>query len=91
MTITRTRLIGIALVIFTVTVWLYWPSVHGGFLNGMDDDDELQQSIRLNGLTWNAVTWAFTATEPDYYPLQRLTHVLDYQIGGGMRRVTRAP
>ena len=38
--------------------------------------------MRLNGLTWNAVKWAFTATEPDYYPLQRLTHVLDYQIWG---------
>ncbi len=82
MTVCRTKLVGVALVIFAVTVWLYWPSTHGGFLSGMDDDEELQQSVRLNGLTWNAVKWSFTATEPDYYPLQRLTHVLDYQVWG---------
>jgi cytochrome c-type biogenesis protein CcmH/NrfG len=81
-TVSRTKLVGIALGIAAVTIWLYWPSVHGGFLNGMDDDEELQQSVRLNGLTWNAVKWAFAATEPDYYPLQRLTHFLDYQIWG---------
>ena len=72
---------GVALVIFAATVWLYWPSVHGEFLSG-DDREDLRQSVRLNGLTWNAVKWAFTATEPDYYPLQRLTHILDYQMWG---------
>jgi hypothetical protein len=81
MNVSRTKLVGIALVIFTATIWLFWPSVHGEFL-GADDLEELQDSVRLNGLTWNAVKWAFTATEPDYYPLQRLTHVLDYQIWG---------
>ncbi|MGO9245546.1 MAG: tetratricopeptide repeat protein [Verrucomicrobiia bacterium] len=81
MTVSRTKLVGIALVIFAVTIWLFWPSVHGEFLSA-DDLDELHDSVRLNGLTWNAVKWAFTATEPDYYPLQRLTHVLDYQIWG---------
>ena len=73
---------GVALAIFAGTVWLYWPSVQGGFLTRMDDDEELRQSVRLNGLTWNAVKWAFTTTDPDYYPLQRLSHVLDYQIWG---------
>ena len=77
----RTTLVGVALVIFGATVWLFWPSVHGEFLYG-DDLDELQEAVRLHGLTWNAVKWSFTATEPDYYPLQRLTHFLDYQIWG---------
>ena len=75
-------MVGVALAIFAGTVWLYWPSVQGGFLTRMDDDEELRQSVRMNGLTWNAVKWAFTTTDPDYYPLQRLTHILDYQIWG---------
>ncbi len=82
MTVSRTKLVGIALVIFAVTVWLFWPSVHNGFLTRMDDDEYLRQAVRLNGLTWNAVRWAFTTTQPYYHPLPRLSHVLDYQIWG---------
>ena len=48
----------------------------------MDDDEYLRQAMRWNGLTWNAVKWAFTATAPYYHPLPRLSHVLDYQIWG---------
>ncbi|MGO9526358.1 MAG: tetratricopeptide repeat protein [Verrucomicrobiia bacterium] len=82
MTVSRTKLVGMALVIFTVTVWLFWPSVHGGFLTGMDDDGYLQQEVRVKGLTWEAVKWAFTTTEPYYHPLPRLSYALDYQIWG---------
>ncbi len=81
MTVSRTKLVGVALVIFAVTVWLYWPSTHGEFLNG-DDNEYLRQSVRLNGLTWNAVKWAFTCTDDYYQPLVRLSHVLEYQIWG---------
>lgn len=73
---------GIALAIVVGTMWLYWPSVHGGFLLRMDDDEYLRQAIRLNGLTWNAVEWAFTTTQPYYHPLPRLSHLVDYQIWG---------
>jgi len=82
MNVSRIKLVGMALVIFGVTVWLYWPCVHGGFLTRMDDAEYLQQSVRLKGLTWNAVTWAFSSTQPYYHPLPRLSHVLDYQIWG---------
>ena len=74
-------LLGMALAIFAVTVWLYWPSTHGEFLRG-DDREYLEQAVRWNGLTWNAVQWAFTTTQPYYHPLPRLSHVLDYQIWG---------
>jgi tetratricopeptide (TPR) repeat protein len=74
-------LVGVALIIFAATVWLYWPSVHGEFLSG-DDNEYLRQSARWNGLTWNAVKWAFTTTAPYYHPLPRLSHVLDYQLWG---------
>src|SRR5580658_5917986 len=81
MNVTRTKLIGVAVLIFATTVWLYWPSTHGEFLRG-DDKENLQQAVRLNGLTWNAVKWAFTNTQPYYQALPRLSHVLDYQIWG---------
>ncbi len=81
MTVSRKTLVGIALVIFAATIWLYWPSVHGEFLGG-DDDEYLRQSERWNGLTWNAVKWAFTSTDSFYHPLPRLSHVLDYQMWG---------
>ena len=81
MTVSRTKLVAVALVIFAVTVWLFWPSVHGEFLNG-DDYEYLRQSVRWYGLTWNAVKWAFTCTDEYYQPLPRLSHVLDYQMFG---------
>jgi tetratricopeptide (TPR) repeat protein len=67
--------------IFTATVWLYWPCVHGEFLRG-DDKVNLQQAVRWNGLTWAGVQWAFTNTQPYYQALPRLSHILDYQIWG---------
>jgi tetratricopeptide (TPR) repeat protein len=81
MNVSRTTLVGVALVIFAATVWLFWPSGHGGFLK-VDDVEYLWQSERWNGLTWNAVKWAFTSTDPYYHPLPRLSHVLDYRIWG---------
>ncbi len=80
MNVSRTRLVGISLAIFAVAIWLFWPSIHGGFLSRMDDAEYLQNSIRLKGITWNAVKWAFTILQPYYHPLPRLSHVLDYQI-----------
>jgi hypothetical protein len=80
--VNRGRLIGLGLVIFAGTVWLYWPALRGGFLVSMDDDAYLQESARLNGLTWNAVKWAFTTATPYYHPLPWLSHVLDYEIWG---------
>ncbi len=81
MNINRTGLVGVALAIFAGALWLHWPSVEGEFLQ-WDDTEYLQQSVRWNGLTWNAVKWAFTTTAPYYHPLPRLSHVLDYQIWG---------
>jgi tetratricopeptide (TPR) repeat protein len=81
MNVTRKTLLGVALAIFAGALWLHWPSVQGGFLDG-DDKEYLEQAVRCNGLTWEAVKWAFTTTEPYYQPLPRLSHVLDYQLWG---------
>jgi protein O-mannosyl-transferase len=80
--VSRKQLTGLGLVIFVGALWLHWPSVQGGFLAGMDDDKYLQQAIRLKGLNWDALKWAFTDTQPYYHPLPRLSHVLDYQMWG---------
>ncbi len=82
MNVSRLKLVGVAVAIVAATIWLFWPSVHGGFLKRMDDVEYLQQSVRLKGLTWNTVKWAFTNTQPYSHPLARLSHVLDYQIWG---------
>ncbi len=81
MNVSRIKLVGVALAIFAVTVWLHWPSLNGEFLD-VDDKEYLEHAVRCNGLTWNAVKWAFTSTEHYYHPLPRLSHVLDYQIWG---------
>jgi protein O-mannosyl-transferase len=81
MNVSRAKLLGLGLAIFAGTLWLHWPSVKGEFLR-WDDTEYLRQSIRWNGLTWGAVKWAFTTTQPYYHPLPRLSHVLDYQIWG---------
>ena len=81
MNVSRIKLLGMGLVIFAVSVWLHWPCVKGEFLD-VDDKEYLEQAVRCNGLTWNAVKWAFTSTEHYYHPLPRLSHVLDYQLWG---------
>jgi tetratricopeptide (TPR) repeat protein len=81
MNVSRAKLVGVALVIFAATVWLFWPSTHGDFLSG-DDITNLRQSVRLHGLTWNAVTWALTCTDDYYHPLPRLFYILSYRIWG---------
>ncbi len=81
MKVSHATLVGLSLAIFAGAVWLFWPSVHGEFLPG-DDKEYLQQAVRWNGLSWNAVKWAFTCTDAYYHPLVRLSHVLDYQIWG---------
>ena len=81
MKISRMTLVGVALVVFAATVCLYWPTVHGEFLHG-DDFEYLRQSVHWNGLTWNAVKWAFTCMGTYYHPLPELSHVLDYQFWG---------
>jgi len=82
MNVSRTKLLGLGLVIFAATIWLHWPSVHGQILAYGDDAESLRQSVRWNGMTWNAVKWAFTCTDSYYQPLVRLSHVLDYQLWG---------
>jgi tetratricopeptide (TPR) repeat protein len=81
MSVRRTTFIGLGLVVFAGALWVHWPSLQGGFLR-VDDVEYLQQSKRWNGLTWNAVKWAFTTTESYYQPLPRLSHVLDYTMWG---------
>jgi hypothetical protein len=81
MIVSRSKLVGIAVVIFAATVWLYWPSTRGVILRG-DDQEYLRQAVRLRGLRWEAIVWAFTTKEPYPHPLARLSHVLDYQIWG---------
>ena len=81
MKITHSTLVAVALAIFAGALWLFWPCTKGEFLK-VDDQEYLRQAVLAEGLTWNAVKWAFTSTDIYYQPLVRLSHVLDYQIWG---------
>ncbi len=63
------------------TLALYNPVNRHPFVN-YDDDRYVTENPHVhNGLTWDTVTWAFTATEQgNWHPLTWLSHALDYQL-----------
>ena len=81
MNISRTRLLGLGLLIVAGALWLHWPCVEGGFLD-VDDKEYLQQAVQWNGLSWEAMKGAFTTSRQYYEPLPRRSHALDCQLWG---------
>ena len=72
----------LALAVAAIVVWVYWPCLQGGFLN-WDDDLYLEEAARHPQLSWQTITWAFSAAVPFYYhPLTFLSHVADHQLWG---------
>lgn len=79
----RTRRTVLSLGLMLVTLFVYNPVVHNGFI-GFDDPAYVtgNQHVR-SGLTWNTVTWAWRSTEhANWHPLTWLSHALDYQFFG---------
>lgn len=72
---------GLALVLLLAT-WVYEPVRHFQFV---DWDDEFYVSGNptvLGGMSWSALTWAFTAHVPYWHPLTWLSHLLDVEWFG---------
>lgn len=69
--------------LFGVTVWLYFPSVHDQFLFH-DEFGTLIVNRHVNvGLTWAGIGWAVTALEYNQWiPLSWISHMLDFQFYG---------
>ncbi len=63
------------------TLALYNPVNRHPFVN-YDDDRYITENLHVhNGLTWETIAWAFTATEQgNWHPLTWLSHALDWQL-----------
>ena len=82
----RVLIFSASLAVMAIISWLFWPATEGKFLTQMDDDKNLRKATEYGGLSLAAMKWAFTTTEPYYYPLPRLSHVAVYQVFGANPR-----
>lgn len=69
--------------ITTVTVAVYWPVLHNGFID-YDDPDYVTLNMAVRqGITLKGLAWSFTAFHAgNWHPLTWLSHMLDVQLFG---------
>ena len=73
----------IALLLALVTLAIYLPVLHDGFVNFDDDDYITNNRVVKNGLTPAGIHWAFTTFHSaNWHPLTWLSHMLDCQLFG---------
>jgi protein O-mannosyl-transferase len=78
-TMSRSRVIGLALALVTLLVYL--PGKHDNFINYDDDDYVTENSAVQNGLTWAGIKWAFTTGHAsNWHPLTWLSHMTDCEL-----------
>ena len=77
------RILLLALLLALATIAVYLPVAHHPFLN-LDDNQYVTANPHIqNGLSWDAVQWAFTSYWSfNWHPLTWLSHALDVQIFG---------
>ncbi|HWX43171.1 MAG TPA: tetratricopeptide repeat protein [Blastocatellia bacterium] len=77
----REWLISIALVVVTLIV--YWKVTGASFVNYDDPDYIIGNPHVQEGLSWDSLKWAFTATDAqNWHPLTWISHILDFQLYG---------
>jgi protein O-mannosyl-transferase len=71
----------LCLLLVVATLALYNPVNRHPFVN-YDDDRYVTENPHVHGgLTWDTITWAFTAREQgNWHPTTWLSHALDYQL-----------
>ena len=75
----RPRLIGLLLALITLLVYL--PVAHDGFVNYDDQDYVTENSVVQKGLTWTGIKWAFTTGHAsNWHPLTWLSHMADCEL-----------
>ncbi len=69
------------LLLVVVTLIVFSPAVHHGFIN-YDDDRYVTDNPQVRaGLQWSTISWAFTTFEQaNWHPLTWLSHALDCQL-----------
>jgi tetratricopeptide (TPR) repeat protein len=73
----------IALLLALVTLVIYLPALHDGFVNYDDDDYVTNNRIVKNGLTPAGIHWAFTTFHAaNWHPVTWLSHILDCEFFG---------
>jgi hypothetical protein len=71
------------LLIAAVTVAVYWPVLHNGFIDFDDDDYVTVNMVVRQGLTLKGFLWAFTTFHAaNWHPLTWLSHMFDVQLFG---------
>lgn len=64
-----------------VTVAVYWPVLHNGFVDYDDPDYVTINTMVRQGLTLKGLTWALTAFHAgNWHPLTWLSHMLDIEL-----------
>ena len=72
----------ICLGLAVITLALYLPALHHGFVE-YDDQQYVTDNPRVQaGLTWNGLVWAFGYHAGNWHPLAWLSHMLDVQLFG---------
>jgi len=71
----------LCLLLIVVTLALYNPVNQHPFVN-YDDPGYVTDNAHVRaGLSWDTITWAFSATEQaNWHPLTWISHALDYQV-----------
>ncbi len=84
MTETNHRNVSILLLFSIVVFAIYAPALFNGFIINLDDHAYVTGNPPvMAGLTWEGVTWAFTAVHSyNWHPLTWVSHMLDVQIFG---------
>lgn len=73
----------VAILLWLVTVGLYWPVTHNDFIYFDDDHYVLANEHVRQGLSAASIGWAFTHTVGgNWHPLTMLSHILDCQMYG---------
>ena len=73
----------VALALAVVTLLVYLPVLHNGFVN-YDDPDYITNNPHVQaGLTWPGIVWAFQSGEAsNWHPLTWISHMMDCQLFG---------
>jgi Flp pilus assembly protein TadD len=79
----RKRSVVLSLLLLLLTLAVYNPVVHNGFVN-IDDNGYVTDNQHVhNGLSWGTVKWAFTTFDcENWHPLTWLSHALDWELFG---------
>ncbi|HEX5400044.1 MAG TPA: tetratricopeptide repeat protein [Verrucomicrobiae bacterium] len=73
----------VCLLLTAITLLVWWPVVHCGFLNYDDPDYYTANPHVQSGLTWANISWAFTTGHAsNWHPLTWLSLMLDRTLFG---------